>query len=113
MAQLIPAFLMGVFGVAVLLLLKRFNVRWAIYLLTITLFVLFSYMTATPDWRITISNVTSMAVLFFVPLVAVLHLPKFMHKALASNLVALGVGGLTALTFQYAGLGLAAALGVQ
>lgn len=113
MAQLIPVFLMGVSGVAVLLLLKRFNVLWAIYLLAIVFFVLFGYMTATPDWRITISNVVSMAVLFFVPLVAVLHLPKLIYNALVSNLVALGIGGLTALTFQYAGLGLATVLGVE
>lgn len=113
MAQLLPVFLMGVFGVAVLLLLRRFNVRWAIYLLTIGLFFVFSYMTATSDWRITISNVASAAVLFFVPLVAVLHFPRFIHKALASNLAALTVGGVSALTFQYAGLALATVLGVQ
>jgi len=113
MVQLVPIFLMGVFGVAVLLLLKRFNLRWAIYLLTVGLFILSSYATANPDWRITISNLAAMAVLFFVPLAAVLYLPKLIHKSLVASLAVLVVGGVTALTFQYAGVGLAIVLGVQ
>lgn len=111
MVQLIPVFLMGVFGVVVLLLLKRFNFHWAMYLLTISFFALFSYTSATPDLRITISNIASMATLFFIPLAAVLYLPKLFRKTKVANLIALLVGGVTALTFQYTGLGLAALLG--
>ncbi|WP_394391242.1 hypothetical protein [Shewanella woodyi] len=113
MVQLIPVFLMGVFGVSVLLLLKRFNVRWAIFLLTIGLFIIFSYASAAPDWRITISNVVSMAVLFFVPLAAVFYMPKLLNKSIVANLATLVVGGVTTLTFQYVGLGLAVVLGVK
>lgn len=113
MTQFVPVFGMGVFGVASLLLLKRFNLRWAIYLLPVGLFLLSSYTSATPDWRITISNVASMAVLFFVPLATVLYMPKLIRNTWAASLVALAIGGVTALTFQYAGLSLAALLGVQ
>lgn len=113
MAQLIPIFLLGVLGAAVLLLLKHFNIQWAIYLLTTVLFVLSSYIVAAPDWPITVSNITSMAVLFFLPLTAALYLPKFIHKSQTASIAVLVVGGFTALTFQYAGLGVATVLGVQ
>ena len=49
---------------------------------------------------------------FFIPVAAVLHMPKASHQFLASNKAILLVGGLTALIFQYAGLTLAAILGV-
>jgi len=96
----------------VLIVLKHFNIRWALYLLTTVFFILFSYLSVAADWRITISNIMSMAVLFFVPLATVLYLPLFINKALVSNLISLLVGGITTLTFQFAGVGLSKVLGV-
>ena len=112
MAYLV-VFSMGVLGTAVLVVLKRFKLVWPMYFLPIVLFVQSSYAIANPDWRITLSNVIAMAILFFTPLLGVLYFPRFIHREFVSNLAALGVGGVTVLTFHFPRVVLTKMLGVQ
>ena len=113
MMQMLPIFFLGLFGTFILLQLKQRGFIWAFYLLPIVLFCGISSRVLNDDWRIGVSNIVSMAALFFLPVLAVIHMPKTQNQFLSSKYAILVVGGLTTMFFQYAGLALAFVLGIK
>ena len=68
---------------------------------------------APVDWRVSLSNSVSFAVLILLPVFAVRFIHRFPSRPFQAQYWVMSLSGLTLNVFQYAGLGLAFVLGVR
>lgn len=111
--ELLPVFLMGAVGTFLLLTLKKNGQDVFFFLLPTLGFCSLGSSMFHSDWRVSLSNLVSMAVLFFLPVVAVIYMQKVPNKYLASRQATVILGGINTLLFPYPGLALAFVLGVE